>query len=75
MVEGRGKKEEGVNFEKKGKKIEITISNELEQLFLSISDQYLPFPNILFSKWYYIVKSRGTSKKYLLSQKSTYCTS
>ncbi|NEN89896.1 MAG: hypothetical protein F6K48_13665 [Okeania sp. SIO3H1] len=41
--EGRGKKEEGVNIEKKEKKIEITISNELEQLFLSISVQYLPF--------------------------------
>ncbi|WP_293090077.1 hypothetical protein [Okeania sp. SIO3B5] len=27
--EGRGKKEEGVNIEKKGKKIYITISNEL----------------------------------------------
>ncbi len=27
--EGRRKKEKGINFEKKGKKIEITISNEL----------------------------------------------
>ncbi|RQH25071.1 hypothetical protein D5R40_02820 [Okeania hirsuta] len=48
--EGRGKTEVGVNIEKKGKKIEITISNELEQLFLSISDQYLPFCSILFSR-------------------------
>ena len=48
--EGRGKKEEGGNFEKKGKKIDITISNELEQLFLSISDQYLLFCSILFSR-------------------------
>ena len=38
--EGRGKKEEGLNIEKNGKNIEITISNQLEQLFLSISDQY-----------------------------------
>ncbi|NEO53597.1 MAG: hypothetical protein F6K54_11200 [Okeania sp. SIO3B5] len=45
--EGRGKKEEGVNIEKK---IDITISNELEELFLSISDQYLPFCSILFSR-------------------------
>ena len=37
MVEVR-KREEGVNIEKKGKKIDIAISNELEQLFLSISD-------------------------------------
>ena len=37
--EGRGKKEEEVNIEKKGKKIEITISNQLEQLFLSIGEK------------------------------------
>ena len=46
--EGRGKKEEGVNIEKKEKKIDITILNELEQLFLSISDRDLPFCSILF---------------------------
>ncbi|NES67865.1 MAG: hypothetical protein F6K24_22795 [Okeania sp. SIO2D1] len=50
--EGIGKKEEGVNIEKKGKKIEITIPNELGKLFLSLSDQYLPFCSILFSNWY-----------------------
>ena len=48
--EGRGKKQEGVNIEKKGKKIDIAISNELEQLFLSISDKYLSFCSILFSR-------------------------
>ena len=50
--EGIEKKEEGLNIEKKGKKIEITILNELEQLFLSISDRGLPFCSILFSNLY-----------------------
>ncbi len=34
--------------------IDIAFSNELEKLFLSVSDRDAPFYSILFSNWYYI---------------------
>ncbi len=45
-----GQIEIGVNLEKKGEMIGITVLNELKLLFLNIYDQYGSFQYILFSR-------------------------